>query len=63
MIWGSMFAIIIGYLLGSFPTAYIAGRLLKGMDIRELGDGNMGTANAWRELGARAGIAVINARP
>ena len=59
MIWGSMLAIIIGYLLGSFPTAYIAGRLLKGMDIRGLGDGNMGTANAWRELGTGAGIAVI----
>jgi len=59
MIWGSMFAIIIGYLIGSLPSAYIAGRLLKGADIRELGDGNMGTANAWRELGARAGIAVV----
>ena len=59
MIWGSMFAIIIGYLLGSLPSAYIAGRMLRGMDIRQLGDGNMGTANAWRELGARAGIVVI----
>lgn len=59
MIWGSMFAIIMGYLLGSFPSAYIAGRRLRGVDIREVGDGNMGTANAWRELGARAGIAVI----
>jgi glycerol-3-phosphate acyltransferase PlsY len=59
MILGSMFAIIMGYLIGSLPSAYIAGRLLKGADIRELGDGNMGTANAWRELGARAGIAVV----
>jgi len=47
MIWGSMFAIIMGYLLGSLPSAYIAGKLLRGVDIREVGDGNMGTANAW----------------
>ena len=59
MIWGSMFAIIMGYLLGSLPSAYIAGRLLRGVDIREMGDSNMGAANAWRELGARAGIAVL----
>ena len=59
MIWGSMFAIIMGYLLGSLPSAFIAGRLLRGVDIREMGDSNMGAANAWRELGARAGIAVL----
>ena len=50
--------VITGYLLGSIPSAYVAGRLTRGVDIRELGDGNMGAANAWRELGPRAGIAV-----
>ena len=59
MVWGSVFAIIMGYLLGSFPSAYIAGRLLRGVDIRGVGDSNMGAANAWRELGARAGIVVL----
>lgn len=59
MVWGSMFAIIMGYLLGSFPSAYIAGRLLRGVDIRGVGDSNMGAANAWHELGARAGIVVL----
>lgn len=58
MILSSISAVIIGYLLGSIPSAYIAGRLLKGVDIREVGDRNMGAANAWRELGARAGTAV-----
>jgi glycerol-3-phosphate acyltransferase PlsY len=58
MIWSSILVVIMGYLLGSFPSAYIAGRLLKGVDIRQLGDGNMGAANAWRVLGARAGVAV-----
>ncbi|MDY6908057.1 MAG: glycerol-3-phosphate acyltransferase [Chloroflexota bacterium] len=58
MVGSFIFAIAIAYLLGSIPSAYIAGRLIKGEDIRTLGDGNMGTANAFRELGARAGIAV-----
>ena len=51
--------ILLGYLLGSTPTAYIAGRLLKGKDIRQMGDGNMGARNAFRELGARVGIAIF----
>jgi glycerol-3-phosphate acyltransferase PlsY len=50
--------ILIGYLLGSVPTAYIAGRILKGKDIRQMGDKNAGAANAYRELGSRAGIIV-----
>ena len=50
--------IILGYLLGSIPTAYIAGRALKGVDIRQVGDNNMGAANAFRQLGPRVGVAV-----
>ncbi|OGO43333.1 MAG: hypothetical protein A2137_07065 [Chloroflexi bacterium RBG_16_58_8] len=50
--------ILIGYLLGSIPTAYIAGRVLKGQDIRHMGDENMGALNAWRMLGHRAGLLV-----
>ena len=40
--------VILGYLLGSIPTAYIAGRITKGGDIRQMGDGNMGAQNAFR---------------
>ena len=50
--------VILGYFLGSIPTAYIAGRLLKSVDIRQIGDGNMGAANTFRQLGAKAGVAV-----
>ena len=50
--------IAIGYLLGSIPTAYIAGHILKGDDIRQLGDENMGAANAFRELGSKTGILI-----
>ncbi len=51
--------IFIGYLLGSIPTAYIAGRALKGIDIRKAGDGNVGAANAYREIGPLAGLWVL----
>ncbi len=47
-----------GYLLGSIPTAYIAGRALKGQDIRQMGDGNVGAQNAFHHMGHRAGIAI-----
>lgn len=47
------------YLLGSIPSAYIAGRILKGMDIRKVGDGNVGAASAFREIGPAAGLSVL----
>jgi glycerol-3-phosphate acyltransferase PlsY len=50
--------VIISYLLGALPTAYIAGRVTAGSDIRRIGDENAGAANAYRELGPRAGIIV-----
>ncbi len=52
-------AIVIGYLLGSIPCAYIAGRLVKGVDIRQLGGGNMGAVNIMREIGTAAGFTVL----
>jgi acyl phosphate:glycerol-3-phosphate acyltransferase len=51
-------SIIIGYLLGSIPTAYIVARLEKGIDIRNVGSRNMGAANVMREIGTREGIFV-----
>ena len=50
--------ILIGYLLGAVPTAYLTGRILRGRDIRQMGDENAGAANAYRELGPRAGVIV-----
>ena len=52
------FIIILSYLLGSIPTSYIVGRFTAGRDIRRIGDENAGAANAYRELGPRAGIFV-----
>jgi len=52
-------AVVIGYLLGSIPFAYIAGRLIKGVDIRRVGGGNVGALNIMREIGMVAGWAVL----
>lgn len=51
--------ILAGYLIGSIPIAYIIGRAVKGIDLRKLGDGNIGAANAYREIGPRWGIIVL----
>lgn len=58
MLW-TVIGIIISYLIGSIPTAYIFGRLLKGIDIRKEGSGNVGATNALRVLGKKAGISVL----
>ena len=52
-------ALIISYLIGSIPTAYIFGRLIKGIDIRKFGSGNVGATNALRVLGRWPGITVL----
>ena len=51
-------AIVIAYLLGSIPAAYIVTRLITGKDIRKVGGGNVGARNVFREVGKAAGIGV-----
>ena len=51
--------VLLAYLIGSIPVAYIFGRVLKGLDIREHGSGNMGATNAFRVLGKGPGIVVL----
>ncbi len=51
-------AVIIAYLLGSIPSAYIVARIVKGKDIRTLGGGNVGTLNVYNEVGKAAGLIV-----
>lgn len=47
-------ALYIGsYLLGSIPTAYLIGRMVKGVDIRSYGSGNVGSANLYEHVGKR----------
>jgi len=51
-------AVIIAYLLGSIPAAYIVTRLKTGRDIRQLGGGNVGARNVFHEVGLWAAIIV-----
>ncbi len=46
------------YLLGSIPSAYLAARFLKGIDIRAYGSGNVGASNLMEHVGLRAGLAL-----
>lgn len=50
---------IISYLFGSFPTAILAGKWLRKIDIREHGSGNAGATNVFRILGWKAGVIVL----
>ena len=58
MLVGSI-SIIIGYLLGSIPTAYIMGRARKGIDIREVDTRNMGAGSTFRQIGIWEGFVVF----
>ncbi len=52
-------AVLLGaYLLGSIPSAYLVARLVAGVDIRRVGDGNMGAKNTFESVGWLAGIVV-----
>ncbi len=51
-------AVVLGYLLGSIPTAYIATRIATGKDIRQLGGGNVGGLNTYQEVGGIPAIVV-----
>lgn len=48
-----------GYLMGGVPFSYIAGRLSRGIDLREHGSGNLGASNTYRILGGRIALAVL----
>ena len=51
-------AVVLGYLLGSIPTAYIATRLATGKDIRQMGGGNVGGLNTYLKVGIKPAMVV-----
>ena len=53
------FWIPVCFLIGSFPTAYLVGRL-RGVDIRTVGSGNAGATNVFRTLGKAPGILTLS---
>jgi len=52
-------ALISSYLIGSLPTAYVVGRLVRGIDIRRVGSRNMGAMNVFYNVGIAAGLLVL----
>lgn len=55
---GQVAALVASYLLGAIPTSYLAGRLFKGIDLREHGSKNLGATNVYRIMGWRYAIPV-----
>lgn len=51
--------IVVGYLIGSIPSAYIVVKLKKGTDIRKIGSGNIGATNTIRAAGRGTGVLVF----
>lgn len=52
-------SLIVSYLLGAIPFAYLLGKIFKRIDIRKLGSGNVGATNAFRVLGPAFGIPAL----
>jgi len=53
-----LLALLLGYLLGSIPASFVAGRL-RGVDLREHGSGNLGATNVFRVLGPAYAVPVL----
>jgi glycerol-3-phosphate acyltransferase PlsY len=50
--------LVFAYLLGSLPTALIFSRRVKRVDVRTVGDGNMGARNTFHTIGPKFGVTV-----
>ena len=55
----NLLILFLAYLFGSFPSGYLAGKIVKGVDIRSLGSGSTGATNVLRHIGKRAAITVF----
>lgn len=53
-----LIALVLAYLIGSFPTGYVMTRVITGQDLRAVGSGGTGATNARRALGSRWGAVV-----
>ena len=55
----ALLLLAIGYLLGAMPNGYLAGRWLKGIDLRECGSGSTGATNVLRNVGKGPALVVF----
>jgi glycerol-3-phosphate acyltransferase PlsY len=51
--------VLASYLWGAIPASYVAGKLVRGIDLREHGSGNLGATNTFRVLGAKVAAPVM----
>lgn len=51
--------LVAGYLLGSLPTGWLAGRWIAGIDLRQMGSGSTGATNVLRQLGKGPALVVF----
>ena len=51
-------SLVASYFVGAFPTSYLAGRIFRGIDLREHGSKNLGATNVYRTLGWKYAIPV-----
>jgi glycerol-3-phosphate acyltransferase PlsY len=52
-------SVVVSYLIGSIPSAYLVGRAFKGVDIRQVGTRNMGAMNTFYAIGFWPGMIVL----
>lgn len=55
-----LLGVVLAYVLGSFPSAYLAGKAFRGIDLRQHGSGNLGATNVYRVLGWRIALLVFS---
>ena len=55
----SLLLLLLTYLFGSLPIGLLVGRMVKGIDVRDYGSGNIGASNVWRTMGPLWGVAVF----
>jgi len=53
-------AMVIAYFAG-FPYSYVVGKIIRGIDLRQCGSGNLGASNTLRVLGKKIGVVVLAA--
>ena len=59
MAWQYVVVAVASYLTGSIPSGWLAGKLMRGIDIRDYGSGVTGTANVLRSLGLWPALLVL----
>jgi glycerol-3-phosphate acyltransferase PlsY len=57
--WQYFGLVVLSYLVGSFPTGVVISRRRYGLDVREMGSGNIGATNVTRVFGWGAGVFVF----